>query len=79
MTRKRTYEVTASVTVIGVPDVLAALLPAVNGIHGGCMVCLEHFTERANAALADLGQPQRYVVTRQADNANLGVVAMAEE
>ena len=39
---------------------LAALLPAVNRIHDGCPVCLEHWVERSNRALRRLGVPYRF-------------------
>jgi hypothetical protein len=39
---------------------LAALLPAVNAIHGGCEVCAKHWVENANAALEQTGAPWRY-------------------
>jgi hypothetical protein len=48
-----------------VEAVLLALLPAVCGIHGGCIVCLDHWEERANKALSDLGVPWCFEVHRE--------------
>jgi hypothetical protein len=45
--------------------VLAALLPVINQIHGGCDVCRNHFADRANAVLAADGVPWR--LSRQYD------------
>jgi hypothetical protein len=42
-----------------VRQVLAGLLPAINGVHGGCDVCRNHFAERANAVLEADGVPWR--------------------
>jgi len=53
----------ASLPTPTVGGVLVGLLPAINGIHGGCRVCLEHFAERANAALVEQGVPYRYIAT----------------
>jgi hypothetical protein len=45
---------------IGIEDVLTALLPVINEIHGGCDVCRNHFLERANAVLEAQGVPYRF-------------------
>jgi hypothetical protein len=59
-------------------ELLEGLLPAINGIHGGCYVCLEHFVHAANTAFIEHGQPYRLEVARQQDKPNLGTVALVD-
>jgi hypothetical protein len=54
------HEVTVGVQAWLVGDLLTDLLPAINGVHGGCDVCRNHFAERANAVLEADGVPYRY-------------------
>ena len=44
--------------------VLTDLLVAINGIHGGCAVCLEHFAERSAPVFERHGIPFRYTTNR---------------
>lgn len=59
-------------------ELLEGLLPAINGIHGGCYVCLEHFAHRANTAFIKQGQPYRLEVAKQQDTPNLGTVTLVD-
>jgi hypothetical protein len=45
---------------IGERETLDALIPAVNGVHGECIVCLEEFIETANVGLSEKGSEFRY-------------------
>jgi hypothetical protein len=44
-------------------EVLETLLPAINGIDGGCPVCIERFVDGANWLLKEAGHDFGLVIT----------------